>query len=402
MGRETRAEKTLTAAGPGTVALLPELIERLAGPSARIVVVVSGGFSQRKWRNSILAGLRPLTWSLFIHRGETTPASVAALARYLHTAEADAVVAVGGGTVLDVAKAASGFASVCDVDEGQIVTACDAAVPSSSSLPALPVIAVPSTAGTGAEVTPNATIWDRTRGRKLSVRGPAVLPAGVVLDPDLLIGLPGTHLVSGALDSLCQGVEAAWSVRSSPGSISRGLAAISLAADALARLPRVPVATLPVPSLVDRLAFQQAGHLSGLAIAETPTSSCHAISYPLTLRHRIPHGIACGMSAARLMRYNAAVDGATVADCRGVGHVRKVLAEIAAAMNMVSAEAASQWVDSIFSRFGLPRLSDLPISPRDLAAEALSYGRCHDNPRQVDLERLTVLLSPQTHCDYAA
>ena len=102
------------------------------------------------------------------------------------------------------------------------------------------------------------------------------------------------------------------------------------------------------------------------------------------------------------MRYNAAVDGATVADCRGAGHVRKVLAEIAAAMNMASAEAAGQWLDSIFSRFGLPRLSDLPISPRDLAAEALSYGRCYDNPRQVDLERLTVLLSPQTHCDYAA
>lgn len=77
MGRETQAEKTLTAAGPGNVALLPELIERLAGPSARIVVVVSGGFSQREWRNSILAGLRPLTWSLFIHRGETTPASIA-------------------------------------------------------------------------------------------------------------------------------------------------------------------------------------------------------------------------------------------------------------------------------------------------------------------------------------
>ena len=350
--------------------------------------------------NPILAGLRPLTWSLLIHRGETTPASVPA---WLGTCTRRRQLpwSPSAGTVLDAAKAASGFASVSDVDEGQVVTACDTAVPSCSPSSALPVIAVPSTAGTGAEVTPNATIWDRSRGRKLSVRGPTVLPGGVVLDRPA--DRPARYasgkwcprfVVSGCGGCLVGPVDSRIDIPGPGGDLP--------GCRSLARLPRVPVAALPVPSLVDRLAFQQAGHLSGLAIAETPTSSCHAISYPLTLRHRIPHGIACGMSAGRLMRYNAAVDGATVADCRGAGHVRKVLAEIAAAMNMASAEAAGQWLDSIFSRFGLPRLSDLPISPRDLAAEALSYGRCYNNPRQVDLERLTVLLSPQTHCDYAA
>ena len=253
---------------------------------------------------------------------------------------------------------------------------------------------MPSTAGSGAEVTPNATIWDRRHGRKLSLRGAAVRPASVILDPDLLLDLPGLYLVSGALDSLCQGAEAAWSIRSTPESVSRGLAAVALAADALARLPRVQADALQAPALADRLIFQIAGHLSGLAIAKTPTSSCHAISYPLTLCHRVPHGLACGMNIGRLLRYNATVDDATIADRRGVEYVRVIMTRIAGAMRMASPESAADWLDSMFSAFGLEDLTAIKVSPAKVAADALSYDRCHDNPRRVDLESLTVLLGP--------
>ena len=134
-------DTSLNASGPGAIRRLPDLVDRLAsgaGQSAHVVVVVSGGYSQRSWWSSVLACLRPLDWSLFVHRGETTPASVALLARHLRVAQAAVVVAIGGGMVMDAAKSACWFMGADDVGEQEVIVACQSTGPKPGSRPGAP------------------------------------------------------------------------------------------------------------------------------------------------------------------------------------------------------------------------------------------------------------------------
>ncbi len=391
----------LAGVGPGSVQLLPELAAAVAGSGrARAVIVISGGFGRRPWHQAMLSRLAPLRYDTFVQHGHTTPESVLHLTRQLQATASHLVIAIGGGMVMDTAKAAAALVLRPDLTTAVVRAACaDGAEPVAA--PAVPVLAIPTTAGTGAEVTPNATLWDRRNGRKLSLRGLGVAPRAAILDPELLAGLPVRQLACGALDSMCQGAEAAWSVRSTPQSVSRGLAAVAMAAAALSRLPAGRGNAPPHLSLADRLEFALAGNLSGQAIADTPTSSCHAVSYPLTLRHGIPHGLACGLSLGRMLRYNAGVDPATVVDPRGDDQVRTVLAGIAEAIGVSGPELAEPWLDATLARFGLPQLADLPIDPDAVAADALSYPRCLDNPRSLDQHGLASLLAEPAWAGHA-
>jgi alcohol dehydrogenase class IV len=394
------APTMLGGVGPGSVRLLPELAAAVAGSGrTRAAVVISGGFERRSWHQAMQTCLAPLDCGEFVQHGQTTPESVLRLAWQLRAAAAQLVIAIGGGTIMDTAKAAAALAPRPNLTMAAVLTAC--ADDAERVAAAVPVLAIPTTVGTGAEVTPNATVWDRRHGRKLSLRGPGVAPRAAILDPELLADLPVRQLVYGALDSICQGAEAAWSVRSTPQSASCGLAAVAMAATALSRLSAGRGNAPPRLSLADRLELALAGNLSGQAIAETPTSSCHAVSYPLTLRHDIPHGLACGLSLGRLLRYNAGVSPTTVADPRGSDHVRTVLGEIAAAIGVPSPELAEPWLAAILARFGLPQLADVLIDPDAIATDALSYPRCSDNPRHLNQRGLARLLAEPAWAGHA-
>jgi len=247
-------------------------------------------------------------------------------------------------------------------------------------------LAVPTTPGTGAEVTPFATIWDTGNGRKLSLTGEVVRPRCCVLDPDLLAGLDRTVLAHAALDTMCQGAEAAWSVHSTETSIAHGLAAVGLAGGVLDRIAQLRLRT------VDKLAMLLAGHHSGQAITLAQTSSCHAISYPLTLRLGLAHGHACGVSLPRLMRYNAAVTAANCVDPRGPDHVGRVIDRIREALGESTVARAAARIEDFLGACGLAHFDDLPVAADDIATEALSYPRCSDNPRQLTVATLSRLL----------
>jgi alcohol dehydrogenase class IV len=383
--------------GPGAVSQLGPVTRRLlrteAGTRCRRVVLVTGaGFDHREWAPRVLHSLRRLEVLTRRIGGPPTPEAVARLAALARDAGAGALVAVGGGAVLDAAKAAAVLAGA--VPAGQrpspaaVVAACADAVRSAGPDGTAPlVVAAPTTPGTGAEVTPWAAVWDVTGGRKLTLASPAARPAAAVLDPDLLLGLPRPALVGGALDALTQGSEAAWSVRSTPESISAGLTAAGLVGSVLDR-----AATGPADPAV-RLALLLAGHLSGRAITAAPTTVCHALSYVLTLRHGLAHGHACGAVLGRTLRYNAAVTAADCADPRGAAHVHATLARIVAALNAPGPSAAAARVDRALTHAGLAALADIDLDPTAVAAEALTYPRAHDNPRRLDHPTLTALLT---------
>jgi alcohol dehydrogenase class IV len=371
-------------AGAGAIAALNEVVERVTGrpvPMLRTVLVVGKHFGSRPWATRIVAATETLAPAMHIHTGRTTPASVALLAGRLRALGADVVVAVGGGSVLDLAKAGASMAGSDRCATGAVVAACERTAP----LSPVRVVAVPTTPGSGAEMTPFATVWDVDRRRKLSLSGPGVAPSASVLDPDLLASLTPAGLLSCVLDTVCQGAEAAWSARATHTSTAAGLAAIELAAPVLARVGQ------PL-TVVDRLTLQLAGNAGGRAIAAANTTSCHAISYPLTLRLGLAHGHACAVSFGRMLRYNAETVAADCVDPRGPQRVHEVIARIACALGAPDAPTAAAWTEALLERHGLTRFDDLPIDHHAVATDALRYPRCHDNPRRLDPALLTRLL----------
>ncbi|MBN6051141.1 iron-containing alcohol dehydrogenase, partial [Nonomuraea sp. RK-328] len=386
--------------GPDGVTELAEAVMSAVGGTAagsaarppRVLLVVGGGFARRPWRERVLAALRPAPVRVAVQPGMPTPGCVARLAGEARAHRADVVVAVGGGSVMDAGKAAAALAASSDLaaapdraatglTAGRVAEACEDGV----SGPGLPVVAVPTTPGTGAEATPFATVWDVERRRKLSLRGAAVRPAVALLDPALLAGLPGDQLAASLLDTLAQGVEAAWSTRADERAEALGAAAWAESATFLDR-PR-PLGP------AGRRAVLLAGHYAGRAIAIAGTTICHALSYPITLRHGVRHGHACGLTLAPVLRHNAAVTEADCADPRGPERVRAAVAGVVRAAGAADPDDLARRVEAFLAAADLPPVTGIRDDADRIAAEALGYDRAASNPRHVDAPTLARLLT---------
>ncbi len=199
------------------------------------------------------------------------------------------IVALGGGSVMDTAKA---LAAAGD-DFGRVRRYLENGA---DDLRTLPIIAVPTTAGTGSEVTCWATLWDAATGRKHSLSRRDLYPEHAVIDPELLLGLPRALTVSTGLDALSHALESLWNVNATP--VSRSLAV----AGAREMLEALPLLVAELDDLDLRIRVAQAALLAGLAFSNTRTALAHSLSYPMTLRHGVPHGIACSFSLPMVMR----------------------------------------------------------------------------------------------------
>ncbi|RYY91334.1 MAG: iron-containing alcohol dehydrogenase, partial [Comamonadaceae bacterium] len=149
------------------------------------------------------------------------------------------------------------------------------------------LIAVPTTAGTGSEVTPWATVWDRERQRKHSLHLPQTWPSAAVIDPEIMLSLPASVTLQSGLDALSHALESIWNVNANPVSDTFAIAAVQEAMDTLPALMR----NLGDVGLRGQMAL--AALKAGMAFSNTKTALAHSISYEMTLRHGLPHGIAC-------------------------------------------------------------------------------------------------------------
>ena len=201
------------------------------------------------------------------------------------------IVALGGGSVMDTAKvlAAAGddFSRVQDYVEGRR---------GFDVLRHLPIIAVPTTAGTGSEVTSWATVWDTENKKKYSLARPNLYPESAIIDPRLMLGVPRGLTVSTGLDALSHALESIWNVNSNPVSTNHAVFAAREVIECLPRLSR----DLDNVELRSRMA--RASLFAGLAFSNTKTALAHSLSYHLTLHHGVVHGIACSFSLPAVMR----------------------------------------------------------------------------------------------------
>lgn len=201
--------------------------------------------------------------------------------------ECQTVIAVGGGSAIDTAKAL-----IVGTEGGKFDELLALLATGKSFEPARSkrLIAVPTTAGTGSEVTPWATIWDAGQHKKYSLHLECTWPSVALIDPQLMVSVPAAITVSTGLDALSHALEAIWNRNANPLSDTFAIAAIE---DILDCLPQLHT-DLNNRELRSRMAL--AALKAGMAFSNTKTALAHSISYEMTLRHGLPHGIACSFT----------------------------------------------------------------------------------------------------------
>ena len=209
------------------------------------------------------------------------------------------VVAVGGGSVIDTGKVMAALAAGPRGPAGERLTLRELLVRGEGVAFGLPIVAVPTTAGSGSEATPTATVWDGQAKRKWSLEGPGLLPGAAIVDPELTLSAGEELTVSSGLDALSHGLEALWNRRATYRSDALAGNAVRLALDTLPKLLDDP----GDPAL--RARMSEASLLAGRAIAHTRSTLAHALSYPLTAHFGVPRGLACGFTLLEILRMNA-------------------------------------------------------------------------------------------------
>ncbi len=246
-------------------------------------------------------------------RPNPTVDHAAQAARERDASGADLVIGLGGGSAMDVAKAARALA----VREG-------AGRPPEEASRSLArrharLVLVPTTAGTGSEVTQFATLY--RNGRKTSLDAEGVQADLSVVDPALTDACPAPLTWSCAFDALAHAIESLWSVRSTRRSRLYARAALSQLAPILAEADEIPTPE-------ERDVLSEASVLAGRAINITRTTAGHALSYPLTTHLGIAHGLACALNLTWLATLIEDADARAVADPLGPGAVSQAVASI--------------------------------------------------------------------------
>jgi len=378
--------------GEGSSESLPELARALDGtPEGPRAVLVCGRRSVAKPGLEKLLDKASTFCPITLNKQDDYP-TIEGVTAMLHEARRGAVnlvVGIGGGSVIDAAKAIALLANQSfDLDaalSGAELTS-----------PSVPLIAIPTTAGTGSEATSFATIWDMRRKRKYSLTRPQNYPRLAIIDPLLQASPPWAEKVSCAFDALCQAIEGCWSCKSTEESIDYGLEATALLIEGLEKLRTEPN---------DRSAYlllSKGSLYSGMTIAQGRTTIAHAISYPLTAWYGIRHGHACALTIGALLRFNSAVTENDCLDPRGRSHVRTVIGRICTALQVCDPEQGEMRIADLLRSCGQKSFADIDEIDVDfLAQDVMSYDRFENNPRAMGRAELTSMLRSlkrQTAC----
>lgn len=235
------------------------------------------------------------------HAFDSNPSlsDIVEISRKYRGASIDLIIGLGGGSTMDVAKIASVSIPACQV--GIEVTDLLSDPGLFSCFKEIDCIQIPTTAGTGSEVTPFATIWDYDNQKKKSLSHPSMFAKKAFIDPDFLSEIPLEIAISTALDALNQAFESIWNVNSNEFTRPLSRRAAELALQGLPIINEISINAELRENLV------LASLLAGLAISQTRTSICHSISYPLTLKYGMQHGMACAFSMLEVYKYNSAM-----------------------------------------------------------------------------------------------
>ena len=278
-----------TLVGVDALDHLGDVLDGLDG--TQLVVIADQGVEATGYIARVVTALRPRRVTLHVVPwGEPTLESVDAAAGVVRAAGDAIVIGVGGGSALDIAKQAA-IVGVGDAGV-EVYLLCATPLPGRR-----PIVAIPTTSGTGAEATRTCIVADRA-GRKLWTWGDELLPDVVVLDPTAAATMPLAVTVGTGLDAFVHAVEASSARRRNSIAAAASQRALGLV---LAHLPRVVV---DGSDLGSRQAMQEAAYLAGVAIDNCGTGVAHSIGHALGSRYHIPHGISVAVGLRASLEWN--------------------------------------------------------------------------------------------------
>lgn len=278
--------------GPGAVARVPALVDGLGGAAAfvvtdaglratGIVARVVGDLAAAGLRTEVFDGVGPNPSTTAVEHGATT----------LRAFGSCVVVAIGGGSVLDAAKGIALLATQHGARATDDLW--------SSPTPGLPLVAVPTTAGTGAETNGFGVVEDTCAKRKVYLGHASVRPRVAVLDPELTVGLPPAATAATGFDALVHGVESLASRGANPVSDAAAAQAVALVGRWL------PVAVDDGTDLEARAQLLLGAHLAGQALTVSGLGLVHGIAHAVTAHTGTPHGVALASVNEQVMRWSA-------------------------------------------------------------------------------------------------
>jgi phosphonate metabolism-associated iron-containing alcohol dehydrogenase len=352
--------------GAGRVNELPTIV------SGRTLIVTTGGTTQRGLTARVADGIGR---EVLIHDAVRSNPTISDIDRAIESfrdEEIDSIVGLGGGSAIDVAKVLSVALAERPQRPGEWF-------PTSSAwndVQPIPMIAVPTTAGTGSEVTPFATVWDAVTKRKHSVGTPRMFARAAVVDPELTQSLPWKVTLSTGLDAYSQCFESVVNRNRTPLTSAIAEHGLALIPDALRTLQQTP-ASLPA-----RSAMAVAALCSGLAISVTRTGLAHSMSYPITAHLGVPHGLACGICLPAVLRFNAESDDGS-------------MEALAKRLGIGSHSAVADSVLELFADLGVRDAARAMIGGgalEPLAAEMMTADRAGNNPRPTGADDISRLI----------
>jgi alcohol dehydrogenase class IV len=373
----------LMVMGGGSVAKLPEVLSQL-GLSKPLVVtdpfMVSSGLVERALAPLRAAGVSPAVFSDTVP--DPTDKVVEAGVAVLRSGNFDCLLGFGGGSPMDTAKA---MAILAAAPEGTHIRVFK--VPAAANAAALPMICVPTTAGTGSEATRFTVITDTERDEKMLIAGLGALPLAAVVDHELTFGLPRRITADTGIDSLTHALEAFVSRRANPVADEYARAAMRLIAPNLRRVWADPKDTAA------REAMMRGATLAGLAFSNSSVALVHGMSRPVGAHFHVPHGMSNAMllpavtafgleagraryaEAARVMGISSAEEGDQSACNRLIAELRALNRDLEVPTPAAYGIEASKWE-------GLLSV---------MAQQALASGSPGNNPRVPDAEEIVAL-----------
>src|SRR3989344_714337 len=297
--------------------------------------------------------------------------------------ESELVIAVGGGSAIDIAKAINFLAAQKDAPEDHIINKQVPQIKPKS------FVAIPTTSGTGSEATHFAVVYIHKAKYSLA-HEEWMLRDYVFLDPTLTYNLPKYITASAGIDALCQAMESYWSTQSTEESKSFAQRAITLILDNLEGAVNNPYSK-------NREAMMTGANLAGKAINISKTTACHSVSYPMTSYFGVSHGHACALTLAEMCLYNSDVTDNDCLDKREAVYVKSILSELCGLFQVESIEEMQQKINKIMDQIWLTRkLQDLHISASEhhdvIVANGFNPERVKNNPRELTEKALREML----------
>lgn len=371
--------------GTGAVRTLPAILSRFGRRGFLVLGATSlerSGTLGRIEEELVAAGIGLVRANV---HGEPDVLAVDEVARGCRSAASDFVVAIGGGSVLDTAKAVAALAtnegSVLEYLEGQGVA------PRPLARTPLPVIALPTTAGSGSEVTRNSVVRIRDARVKRSMRDSALVPRVALVDPELSASAPRAVAASAGLDALTHLIEAYVSLDAQPLTDLVALSGIGVATRALEAL------ALGTATPGSHAQMAKASLWGGLALANAGLGATHGLVAPLGGRYDVPHGAGCGCLLAATVRVNALALRQRAPGSPALARY----GEIARAITPGGGSdilAAADALDRLRSSLGIGTLASYGVDGHDLAPIILQSrsGSMRSNPIDLTDAELEAIL----------